>query len=82
MHKRQKMQAITKHAVEKVLFFLALKEEYTNNKTLVKQPLVQILVLVANKRLDMQIFSKISTKNKKQKTKKKRRNTQIWRCEK
>lgn len=82
MHKRQKMQAITKHAVEKVLFFLALKEEYTNNKTLVKQPLVQILVLVANKSLDMQIFSKISTKNKKQKTKKKRRNTQIWRCEK
>lgn len=82
MHKRQKMQAITKHAVEKVLFFLALKEEYTNNKTLVKQPLVQILVLVAKKSLDMQIFSKISTKNKKQKTKKKRRNTQIWRCEK
>lgn len=82
MHKRQKMQAITKHAVEKVLFFLALKEEYTNNKTLVKQPLVQILVLVGNKSLDMQIFSKISTKNKKQKTKKKRRNTQIWRCEK
>ena len=82
MHKRQKMQAITKHAVEKVLFFLALKEEYTNNKTLVKQPLVQILVLVANKSLDMQIFSKISTKNKEQKTKKKRRNTQIWRCEK
>lgn len=82
MHKRQKMQAITKHAVEKVLFFLALKEEYTNNKTLVKQPLVQILVLVAKKSLDMQIFSKISTKNKKQKTKKKRRNTQIWTCEK
>ena len=82
MHKRQKMQAITKHAVEKVIFFLALKEEYTNNKTLVKQPVVQILVLVGNKSLDMQIFSKISTKNKKQKTKKKRRNTQIWRCEK